>query len=144
MRVALLATVVMVLAGCGASDLLPHYSGPQPSRDPLANERVVVRKVVSSATNPNAAGAVYVERTRFVEAGDPHNVNRVIRAAGGELAAQLAALGVKAGDTLLISTRYDTTYYDALAPGAVSDWPGHTHLEYPIARHTLTSVARSP
>jgi hypothetical protein len=142
--VALVPTLVLALAGCGASDLLPHYTGPQPSREPIASERVVVREIVLSAIHTDAAGAVYGERTRYLEAGDPHNVNRVIRAAGGELHTELAALNVKVGDTLLISTRYDTTYYDAVAPGAVPDWPGHTHLEYPIARHTLTSVERVP
>jgi hypothetical protein len=143
-RAALLGAVAMLVAGCGFGDLLPHYTGPQPSTDPIAGERVVVRQIVPSSIHPDAAGAFYAERTRFLEAGDAHNVDRVIRVAGGELHAELAALDVEIGDTLVISTRYDTIYYDAVSPQAVPNWPGHSHSEYPIARHTLTSAARLP
>lgn len=143
-RAALLGATVLVLAGCNLADLLPHYTGPQPERDPITSERVVVRAIVSSAIYPGAAGGFYGERTRFVEAADPHNVNRVVRVAGGDLHAALAALNPRLGDTLLISTQYDTTYYDTVSPEAVPDWPGHTHIQYPIARHTLTALSRAP
>ncbi|HEV3049367.1 MAG TPA: hypothetical protein VGX50_03620, partial [Longimicrobium sp.] len=137
--------VTLLVGACNfAADLLPHYTGPQPSRDPITNERVVVRQLVASSIHPNAPGAFYAERTRFVEAGDPHNVNRVVMAIGGDLHAQLAALNPRLGDTLLISTQYDTTYYDAVSPDAVPDWPGHAHFEYPIAWHTLTALAPAP
>lgn len=135
---------VLLVVGCNFADLLPHYTGPQPEREAIANERVVVRQLVGSAIHPGAAGAFYGERAIFQQAGDPHNVNRVVYVAGGELHAELAAINLELGDTLLISTRYDTTYYDAIGPGAVPDWPGHTHVEYPIARHMLTSLARVP
>lgn len=144
-RATLLGTVVALLvAGCNLADLLPHYTGPQPDREHLTNERVVVRQLIGSAIHPGKAGGFYGERTIFRDAGDPHNVNRVVYLAGGDLHAELAALDLQIGDTLLISTRYETTYYDAVRTGAVPDWPGHTHLEYPIARHTLTALVRVP
>jgi hypothetical protein len=141
--IALLGAAALAVAGCDLGSILPHYTGPLPQKLPLVNERVVVRETIPSSIFPGAVGGFYGERTQFTERGEPHNVNRVVYVSGGARSADLAALGVDLGDTLLISTQYDTTYYTSVAPDAVPDWPGHEHLEYPVGNHTLTAVART-
>lgn len=137
------AAAAVAVAGCDVGGLLPPlYEGAQPAKLPLTNERVVVRETRPSSLIPGAVGGFFGERARFVEQGDPHNVNRVVYLSGAQVPAELAALDVQLGDTLLISTQYDTTYYSGLALDAVPDWPGHDYVEYPIANHTLIAVAR--
>lgn len=138
----LLAACLAGVGACGLEAALPHYTGEQPSTASLASERLVVRQTVESSVIPGGIGAFYGDRLRYLEGGDPHDVNRVVRVETGSLTSRIAELGVQVGDTLIVTTKYDTTYYEATAPGAVPDWPGHRHHEYPVARHTLASVAR--
>ncbi|HYW07566.1 MAG TPA: hypothetical protein VE913_11445 [Longimicrobium sp.] len=136
--------ILALLAACsGLGAILPHYTGPRPAKDPIHDERVVVRKTVARAGALDAVGGFYADRLRFVEVGTPHDVNRVVQVSAGEQFPQLSALGIRVGDTLRISTRYDTTYSGDVPPGSVPDWPGHDAVEYPMGYHTLTAVARA-
>ncbi|HYW08040.1 MAG TPA: hypothetical protein VE913_13850 [Longimicrobium sp.] len=142
----LLPLVLSALVGAACSGLgaiLPHYTGPQPAKVPISDERVVVRGTIARGSALTEVGGFYADRIRFVEAGQSHDVNRVLHVSAGDLFPHLNALGIRVGDTLRISTRYDTTYYHGTPTGSVPDWPGHDAIEYPIGFHTLTAVART-
>ncbi|HYW08038.1 MAG TPA: hypothetical protein VE913_13840 [Longimicrobium sp.] len=140
-----LALVLSALLGAACSGLgaiLPHYTGPRPAQDPISAERVVVRRTIPRVGSPEVGG-FYADRLRFVDAGQPHDVNRVVNVDAGDLLPQLSALGIQVGDTLRISTRYFGTYTEGLPRGTVPGWPGHDSIEYPMGYHTLTAVARA-
>ncbi len=139
--VPLLIVVCMVgAASCGdiMDRLTGTYSGPQPSTDPLQDEIVVVRSV-----HPALAGTwIVAERIRFAEARDPHNVNRVVLiTADASSQAEVNALALQAGDTLVVSTRFVTITETAGSHG-VPNWPGHNAVEYPVSGHNFTSARR--
>jgi hypothetical protein len=134
---ALLVPVAVALAGCEFS--LGGYVGPRPDGAALVNEVVVIRRLGRPDGDPERVAAFFADRVRFVAAGDPHNVNRIVQVTSGELETDPHLAGAQVGDTLRITTRYDRTYYTSVS-APVPDWPGHDHYEYPIAYHTLVAV----
>lgn len=136
------AAAILTLAGCDfLAGALDTYKGPTPDRQPLTAERVVVRGTIPSSGDLDKVGGYYFDRLRYLESNDPHNVNRVVHVSSGERREDAWALGIRVGDTLVVSTRYDATYHSG-APTSVPNWPGHGYVEYPIAYHTLTAVSR--
>lgn len=138
----LLAAVALVglsVAGCG--DILGWlsgaYDGPRPNQDPLSSETVIVR-----SRAPQSADRLLLDRVRYLEGGDPHNVNRVIYAVTSEVQDQVDALGLQTGDRLVVSTRFQGIAETGDLK-EVPNWPGHDYFEYPIAQHVLTSIARA-
>jgi len=101
---------------------------------------VIVRQV---EVLPSGSSVLLVDRVRYTDAGDPHNVNRVVRVGpGAELRDSVAALNLVRGDRVPISTRYTGTT-NVIGSMSVPDWPGHTAYEYPISLHAITSIART-
>ena len=127
-------------ASCGEimDRLTGAYSGPRPSTDPLQDEVVIVRDVHTALGHTQ----IVAERTRFAEAGDPHNVNRVVRITTDDASRdEVHALALQLGDTLVVSTRFRIMGEGGGSMG-VPNWPGHRSVEYPIAHHNFTSARR--
>jgi hypothetical protein len=115
------------------------YTGPQPDTAPISSEQVVVQSV---RMQYQGQIALIVERVRFAEAGDWHNVNRVVKVATtAETQAKLTELAPRIGDSLTISTEFSGVS-EASGSYGVRRWPGHRAIEYPMGTHLLTSVAR--
>jgi hypothetical protein len=129
------------LAGCNAvSDYISgeKYRGPRPAAENITNEVAIVRDVQALPLGD----VLLMDRVRYTEAGDPHNVNRVVRVGPvAELRDSVAALNLVRGDRVLISTRF-TGITNTIGSMSVPDWPGHTAYEYPISLHAITSIAR--
>ncbi|HEX6368169.1 MAG TPA: hypothetical protein VF006_04515 [Longimicrobium sp.] len=142
-RLALLLACALPVGGCNAiGDLIlgERYDGPQPAAEGINNEVAVVRLV---EVVPSGQTVLLIDRTRFVAAGDPHNVNRVARVASGEeMRQEVAALNLARGDQVVISTDYQGTV-NVIGSNSVPDWPGHTAYEYPIGFHAITAIARA-
>lgn len=142
-RLALVAACGLPVSGCDAvSDFVSgeKYRGPQPAQEDITNEVAIVRLV---EVLPSGSHVLLIDRIRYTEAGDPHNVNRVARVGpGAELRDSVAALNLVRGDRVLISTRY-TGVASVIGSMSVPDWPGHTAFEYPISLHAITAIART-
>jgi hypothetical protein len=137
---ALTASAGVLAGGCsGIMDSVSgRYRGPQPLAESLSGETVVIRRV----TVLPAGSAFIVDRARFVEAGDPHNINRVVEVVTTEATRnQVSGLNLRAGDRVILSTQFQsiTTQVGALG---IPDWPGPGRYEYPIGFHSFSSVAR--
>jgi hypothetical protein len=141
-RAILLATLALAgLASAGCGDILGWlsgaYDGPRPDQDPLSGEIVILRN-----TPARADDRLLLDRVRYLEGGDPHNVNRVIYAVTSDVRDQVAALNLRPGDRLVISTRFQGIA-EAAELNEVPNWPGHDYFEYPVAQHALTAIARA-
>ena len=134
--------VPAVLAGCLFGDLLVEYHGPMPEKVGLVDELVVLREVLVSSSYPGEPGGFYADRLRYVQNGQPHDINRIVNVTSGPLQAQFAALNPQVGDTMRISTVYDRMYW-AGVHGPVPDWPNGKLEEYPVGFHTLTAIRRA-
>ena len=60
-----------------------------------------------------------------------------------EIQAQVEAMGLAVGDTLIVSTRYAGVTESGPGPSTVPGWAGYRYLEYPVASHVLTSLERA-
>ncbi|HEX7241817.1 MAG TPA: hypothetical protein VF263_16165 [Longimicrobiaceae bacterium] len=135
--------VLVLLAGCDTlfGSLTGAYRGPRPSETDIAGETVVVRTV---DTQPATGIRFYhVDRVRFLDAGDPHHVDRVVEVHSRDVQPAVERLALKVGDRVRISTRYVETRLVGGLGDRVPDWPGHGYDEYPIGFHALTSVERA-
>lgn len=142
-RLALVAACALPVAGCNAiGDLVlgERYRGPRPAAEGIVDEVAVVRLV---EVLPSGQTVLLIDRVRYADAGDPHNVNRVVRVASGEAMREaVAALGLERGDRVVISTEYQGAV-NVIGPMSVPDWPGHTAYEYPIGFHAITAIGRA-
>jgi hypothetical protein len=142
-RALLAATLALAgLASAGCGDILGWlsgaYEGPRPNREPLNGETVILRSTPAAADD-----WLLLDRVRYLEGGDPHDVNRVIYAITADVREQLSALNPRAGDRLVVSTRF-VEIHNTGDLRQVPDWPGHDYAEYPVGLHALTAVARAP
>lgn len=141
-RSALVALAMLAtLAGC--DDLINGasrgYTGPQPAQEALAGETALVAQVRTGAPGQVV---LILDRLRFVEAGRPHDVNRVVKVwTTAANQAEVGALGLGAGDRVTVSTAFVRIDEGGGAMG-VDDWPGHDAMEYPIGAHQITAIAR--
>lgn len=134
-----LGCLVWSVAGC--EGILSPYDGPRPAKDDIRGETAIVR-YADTASAGNLS--FIVDRTRFVDSGDPHDVNRVVKVfTDDSTVAQVRELELRPGDRVRISTRYarETETADLTE---VPNWPGHGHYEYPIGLHRFTAVERVP
>jgi hypothetical protein len=138
----LLGLITLPLAGCG--DILEGsfwgtYKGELPVEQRIEDERVIVR-IISTSPGFNIQN-FYVDRVQYLEANDPHNVNRIVEVTAREVQPLVDQLKLQVGDTIRISTRYE-----GIATGskrqAIPDWPGHRYREFPIGFHALTAVEK--
>lgn len=115
------------------------YRGSQPARENIVSEVVIVRSI-----NRQSSGVarLILDRVRYSEAGDPHDVNRVVQALTTQVQSTFDGLNVQVGDRLVVSTSF-IQVSEAGGLSEVPNWPGHGYAEYPVALHSLTSVARS-
>lgn len=142
LRLPLLAAALLcATAACDALvELSGGYTGPSPATDPLAAEAVTVADI---RVDPQGRMELTLDRTRFVQAGDPHNVNRVVRALTTDENQQaVAALELREGERVVITTEFS---YVTETGGEmnVPNWPGHDAMEYPISAHRIVSIARA-
>ncbi len=130
--------LLLVLVGCGdfIYRVTGGYTGPQPSSNPLVEERVIVRAQYQEQR------VFYVERARFTDAKQPHNVNRVVKVTATDATyTAVLDLEIRLGDTLIVSTDFERIA-PAVGSMGVPNWPGHGSVEYPISAHLLTDVRR--
>ncbi|HEX6911470.1 MAG TPA: hypothetical protein VF142_13785 [Longimicrobium sp.] len=134
-----IASCTGALAGCDfVGRISGAYRGPTPDPVGLTNEVVIIRSI---QTGPQAIRFL-ADRVTYLEAGDPHDVNRVIRAGTSPDNWELVRdLGFTVGERVTISTRF-AYIGDASDLTAVPEWPGHDFREYPIGVHVLTAIAR--
>ena len=142
-RLAFVAACALPAAGCsGLGDALfgEAYRGPAPAAEGIAGELAVVRLV---EVVPSGQTVLLIDRVRYLEAGEPHDVNRVVRAVSGEaMRDAVAALNLGRGDRVVISTQYQGTV-TVVGSMTVPDWPGHDAYPYPIGFHAITAIARA-
>jgi hypothetical protein len=140
--------VAAAAAGCTglARDLLGIYDGPPPSTASLSSERVILRTIFRHPEKSSGEPilALYLDRAAFLEAGKLKSVDRLVVGSPHEIRAQVEALGLEVGDTLIVSTRYDGVTLSGPGPSSVPGWAGYRYLEYPVALHVLTSLERVP
>ena len=134
-------TLLSASAACDAFDRLSGgYVGPMPDDDPITSEAVTV---ASTYTAPGGHIRFVLDRTRYVDAGDPHDVNRVIEAmTTPENQAAVAALNLQRGDRVVISTEF-IQIGEGGGSMNVPNWPGHDAMEYPIGLHRITTLQRA-
>jgi hypothetical protein len=115
------------------------YRGPSPTQEAITDETVIIR---SLEPGPEGAFGFIADRVRYLDAGKPHDVNRVVRVRTPlDIAEQAAALNLTVGERVTISTRF-AYIGDASDLTEVPDWPGHDFREYPIGVHLLTEISR--
>lgn len=141
-RATLMAALALAgLASAGCGDILGWlsgaYQGPRPNQESLNAETVILRTAPTRVDDQ-----LLLDRVRYLEGGNPHDVNRLIYAITPDVRAQLSALNLRAGDRLVVSTRF-VQITETGDLGQVPDWPGHEYAEYPIALHALTAIARA-
>jgi hypothetical protein len=135
--------LVMATGSAGCDDFINGlsrgYVGPSPSRESITDEIATVAK---GWEGYQGQIILILDRTRFVDAGDPHDVNRVIKAwTTSENQAQIAALQLMRGERVRISTEF-SSIEEASGSMNVPNWPGHDAIEYPIGSHRITAISR--
>ena len=136
---ALLASVATGACDSIVGVLTGAYRGPRPAGDNIASEVVIVRSI---NRQPSGVALLILDRVRYSENGDPHDVNRVAEALTTQVQPAFDALDVHVGDRLVVST----TFIQVGETGElrqVPNWPGHDYPEYPIGVHYLTAVAKA-
>ena len=133
-----------LLSACAGCDLIDAasggYNGPLPARDGLAGETALVARV-----RPGPQGQVesVLDRVRFVEAGTPHDVNRVVKARTTPAnQAEVGALDLREGERVTLSTTFVQIDEGGGSMG-VADWPGHGAMEYPVGGHQIVAISRA-
>lgn len=140
---ALIGVCVLPVSGCDSiGDLIlgERYRGPRPAEEAIFNEVAIVRGVTVTESGQTA---LLLDRVRFTDAGEPHNVNRVVRVlSGASKRDEVAALNLDRGDRVVVSTEFQGVT-NAIGSMSVPDWPGHGAYEYPIGIHAVTAIARA-
>jgi len=140
---ALVASCALPLAACDTmADLMfgENYEGRPPAQEDISNEIAIVR---STYVPESGHTVLLIDRVRYVDSGDPHNVNRALRVSSGDAMLEaVAALNLAVGDSVLISTQYQGIV-QVVNLQSVPNWPGHKAYQYPIAFHVVTAIARA-
>ena len=141
-RATLLVACALVAGGCDTfGNLLfgEAYRGPRPAAEGLNGELAIVRRI---DVTPRSI-VLLLDRQRYVDASDPHNVNRVVNASTANAGPEaVAALNLTRGDRIVVSTEYAGTV-NTIGSMSIPDWPGHNAYEYPIGFHYLTAITRA-
>jgi hypothetical protein len=143
----LVAYMVLVIAmgvlstACDAimAEITGAYRGLPPAREGISGEEIVIRR----ATAVDSGWVFIIDRTRYVEAGDPYNINRIVKVVTtGATRDQAASLGLQRGDRVVVSTAFGSITKQ-VGSLSIPDWPGPGRYEYPIGFHSLTAIARA-
>ncbi len=135
-------TVVAVALASGCGDVLASfsdtYTGPAPSREDIAAETVVIRRV----TEQPGTGIQFfwVDRERYL--GDPHDINRIVELTSRGMQAEVAAMRLETGDRVRVSTRFVSLMEAGGLSRYFHDWPYDRYWEYLIGQHDITAVER--
>jgi hypothetical protein len=136
---ALLASVATGACDSVFAALTGVYRGPRPAHENIESEVVIVRSI---NRQPSGVALLILDRIRYSENGDPHDVNRVVEALTTQVQSAFDALNVRVGDRLVVSTSF-IQVGETGDLREVPNWPGHDYAEYPIGLHYLTAVARA-
>lgn len=140
-KLCVVALAVVLSSACDDffNGLSRGYVGPPPAHESITNEVVTVAE---ARRGYEGQVVLILDRARFVNTGDLHNVNRVVKAwTTRENQDQVTTLNLRSGDRVLISTEFNGID-EAGGSMNVPNWPGHDALEYPISSHQITSIER--
>lgn len=141
MAALVLITILGVAGGCDdiMASITGAYRGPPPAQKGIFAEEVVIRRI----TAMDSGFVFIIDRVRYVEAGDSHNINRVVKVVTTEATREQAAtLNLQRGDRVILSTAFGSIT-EEVGSLSIPDWPGPGRYEYPIGFHTLTAIARA-
>lgn len=137
----LLGACAIATAGCDVLGRISGaYRGPLPAQEGISAEVAIIRSLRS---DPEGGLEFVMDRVRYLDGGQAHDVNRVVRVRTTSAnQAQVSALNLAQGERVVISTTFGYIG-DAAELTEVPDWPGHRFYEYPIGVHILVSIART-
>ncbi|HEX8271567.1 MAG TPA: ferrous iron transport protein A [Longimicrobiaceae bacterium] len=141
-RLLLFGLALLVLPACDAlfDSAFKVYRGPQPATQDLVGERVILRALQGDSV---VAWDYYLDRLQFLDRGDSLHIDRVVIGKPGALRARLDSLGVRRGDTLVVSTKYKAFTYNGGLEMYIPNWGANRYYNgYPIAVHTLVKVEK--
>ena len=134
--------MVLLAASTGCdftTRLVGGYVGPQPAQESLEAE---VATVASARVQYQGQLVFYLDRSRYVDAGKPHDVNRVVKAwTTPENQEAVAGLDLRPGERVRVTTQY-VEVDEAAGSHNVPNWPGHGAVEYPIGSHRIIAIER--
>ena len=134
---------VIGLQGCDGiiGYVTATYTGPKPGSEPLQGEIVIIRNI--AILSDGRIYAFHADRVRFIDAKDPHNINRVVHVRPADAEAALKALQPKVGDRVRISTQFQGIGEASGLEDKIPDWPYGRYIDYPVGVHLLTAVERA-
>ncbi|MEW5930404.1 MAG: hypothetical protein AB1941_23330 [Gemmatimonadota bacterium] len=142
-RLLLFGLALLVLPACDAlfDSVYKVYRGPQPATEDLVEERMILRAFQSYIGDKPQH--YYLDRLQILDRGDSLHIDRVVIGTPGALQARLDSLGVKRGDTLVVSTDYKAIVYNGGLEMYIPNWGANRYYNgYPIALHTLVKVEK--
>jgi hypothetical protein len=140
----LFGLALLVLPACDAlfDSAFKRYNGPQPASQDLVDERVILRAFQSYVDGKPQD--YYLDRLQILDRGDSLHIDRIVIGTPGALQARLDSLGVKRGDTLVVSTRYKAIVYSGGLEIYIPNWGANRYYHgYPVALHTLAKVEKA-
>lgn len=142
-RALALLVVAGGLAACDSvlDSIFDPYEGPDPSSQPLTNERVIMR--AAEMVIDGVPQHYYLDRLQFLERGDSANIDRIVIGMPGNLQATIDSLEIGKGDTLVVSTTFKGIGYSRGLEALIPNWAANRYKEdYPVALHTLTALEK--
>jgi hypothetical protein len=145
---------IALLAATGCGNFFHIDESERLLLDDLVDERGVVRGVhLYKATSDSiVVGTFILDRVRYLEAGDPYNVNRVAQINVTKLLPRpnllIDSLQLKVGDTVVVSGTFSgaADAYQQNGRGGLGDivpqWPGHKRSAYGIGSYNLRKIER--
>lgn len=141
LRIAVLGTMAVFAPGCDniLGSLSRKYTGPEPSRQDITGETVIVRTV--DVQPQTGIQFFYVDRERY-RSSAPHDINRVVEVTSRDVQPEVTRMQLKAGDRIRISTKFLSISEAGDLGRYFPDWPYDRYDEYPIGFHALTKIER--
>ena len=142
-RAALCAAAALALAACESLLSLdgdPELCRRRPPAEVLSGELVIVRAAQPWGEDQR----LFLDRVKYLAAGESAYLNRVVIGSTEKVRAEVEALDVQRGDTLRVTTAFDTlvrsgglgVYIPRWAANEGRCWDGAW-----VALHTIESVA---
>ncbi|HEY7768387.1 hypothetical protein [Longimicrobium sp.] len=142
-RALALLLVGVGLAACDPilDSIFDPYEGPDPSKQPLTDERVILR--ATERVIDGVPQHYYLDRVQFLERADSSNIDRIIIGMPGGLQGTIDSLDLKRGDALVISTKFHSIGYSRGLEAYIPNWAANRYKEdYPVALHTLLAIEK--
>jgi hypothetical protein len=143
---------ISLLAATGCGNFFHIEESERLLLDDLVDERGVVRGIVPREVGSAAVDLFFLDRVRYLEAGDPYNVNRVaqIDVTKREPRVDLVvdSLQLQVGDTVVVSAKFygAADAYQYKGRGYLNDivpqWPGHKRSAYQIPGYLLRKIEK--